>query len=416
MAPTPVSELIRRKKFVILGCGIVLYFLTSMSKVLIPAAVYSDLQELGLDARKISATGAAFMYAYAASQLLAGIFADRYGGVRILLIGGSLFSVGTLGFPMTGNFPLMLIFRAMTGFGAGTVFLGVAKLLNDLFSAKFSLALGMVLLLGYFGPTAGTMPMALLISGVGWRAAMLLPGAVALAALTVILTRMSGTVKPAVGGQTLAPLRLMLRNRAMWMMCIGISVVFGAYYGISSQFGAKGLGDLCGLSRTRATTVIMILTIIVALNNMGGNLLLKLSGNRRKPVIFLGQSIAVAGAVLWYFAISNGLGAVWIAAAYALIAFPAGFFPLYGTVGKELNPPEHVALAVAMVNFWCFVAIAAFQNINGRILQYATAPGATVHPPAAYAGLAIFFILTSAAGLAMTFFYPETGGKTLKQD
>ena len=38
------------------------------------------------------------------------------------------------------------------------------------------------------------------------------------------------------------------------------------------------------------------------------------------------------------------------------------------------------------------------------------------NPPAAYAGLAIFFILTSAAGLAMTFFYPETGGKTLKQD
>ena len=33
-------------------------------------------------------------------------------------------------------------FRVITGFGAGTVFLGVAKLLNDLFPAKFGLMLG----------------------------------------------------------------------------------------------------------------------------------------------------------------------------------------------------------------------------------------------------------------------------------
>ena len=123
---------LRRKKMAILGCGIVMYFLTSMAKVLIPATIFHDLQELGLDARSISATGAAFMYAYAASQLLAGIFADRYGGVRILLIGGSLFAAGTVGFPLTGNLPCMLVCRVMTGFGAGTVFLGVAKLLADL--------------------------------------------------------------------------------------------------------------------------------------------------------------------------------------------------------------------------------------------------------------------------------------------
>ena len=55
----------------ILFCGMALYFLTSMSKVLIPAAIYSDLQALGLDGKRIAATGAAFMYAYAASQLLA---------------------------------------------------------------------------------------------------------------------------------------------------------------------------------------------------------------------------------------------------------------------------------------------------------------------------------------------------------
>ena len=51
-------ETLRRKKMTILFCGMALYFLTSMSKVLIPAAIYSDLQALGLDGKRIAATGA----------------------------------------------------------------------------------------------------------------------------------------------------------------------------------------------------------------------------------------------------------------------------------------------------------------------------------------------------------------------
>lgn len=407
-------ETLRRKKMTILFCGMALYFLTSMSKVLIPAAIYSDLQALGLDGKRIAATGAAFMYAYAASQLLAGVFADRYGGVRILLIGGSLFAVGSVGFPLTGNYVLMLLCRLMTGFGAGTVFLGVAKLLNDLFSEKFSLMLGVALLLGYFGPTVGTVPMKLLVGKVGWRCAMFLPGALAMAAMAVIVARMRGTIKPTVGGQTFAPLWLMMKNRAMWMMCIGISIVFGAYYGISSQFGAKSLSDLCGMTSTPAAAVIMVLTIIVAANNMGVNLFIKLCGNRRKPVIFLGQSAALIGAVCFFFAARNGSCPLLIAA-FVLIAIPAGFFPLYGTVGKELNPPEHTALSVAIVNFWCFVAIALFQNVNGWILQHFSKPGAETYSQEAYVGLAVFLGIAAAFGVMLTFFYPETGGKTVRQ-
>lgn len=68
------------EKTIIPGCGVVLFFLTSMAKVLIPATIFGELQKLGLGVESISALGALFMYAYAASQLLAGVFADRYAG------------------------------------------------------------------------------------------------------------------------------------------------------------------------------------------------------------------------------------------------------------------------------------------------------------------------------------------------
>ena len=167
------AEQVNKKKFYILICGVLTFFLTSMAKVLIPNTIFTDLQKLGLEADRISSLGAAFLYSYAASQLLIGCFSDRYGGVRVLLIGGSLFSAGTIIFPLlpADQYYLMIFFRLMTGFGAGTIFLGVAKLLGDLYSEKFGIALGCVLFISYLGPTTGTLPMVKLVETVGWKTA-----------------------------------------------------------------------------------------------------------------------------------------------------------------------------------------------------------------------------------------------------
>ena len=175
------------------------------------------------------------MYAYAASQLLMGIYSDRYGGVRILLIGGGLFTVGSMGFPLCSNPCLMYGFRMITGFGAGTVFLGVAKLLNDLFPAKFGLMLGIALLISYFGPVTGTVPMVWLISCLGWRQALFLPGAICFLAMAGILLLMPGTIRKTVPGQTFTPLFHMLKNRPMRLLCLSSALIFGIYYKLSKN-------------------------------------------------------------------------------------------------------------------------------------------------------------------------------------
>ena len=408
-SPVVSEETLRLKKMAILCCGVILYFFTNMSKVLVPGTIFNDLLRSGLDVKSISALGAVYMYAYAASQLLAGIFADRYGGVRILLIGGSMFTAGTIGFPFAGELWLMYLCRLLTGFGAGTVFLGVAKLLGDLFSARFAMAMGVILVLGYIGPTAGTM-IVHLINAVGWQWAMAIPGMVAVAALMTILFFMRGTIKPVTGGQSFAPLLAVVKNIRVWLLWLTSSVVFGAYYILLAQIGQKSMTDFCGISAEASAACLMIMTIMVALNNMGVNGIVKLCRNRRKVVAAGGICCTLAGGVTGWLAFSCHGGIAWVLTAFFFIAVPAGFFPLYSVIAKDMAPREYMGLAVALINFMAFVFIALFQNIAGRILQGFSAVNG-VFPPEAYAGIFIFIALAAVPAAAASFFIPETGEK-----
>ena len=408
---------LRKKKMLILICGIVIFFLTSMAKVLIPATIFEDLQKTGMDVNRISTLGALFLYAYAASQLLMGCFSDRYGGVRILLIGGSLFSAGTIIFPLLNNYYCMLPARIITGFGAGTIFLGVAKLLDDLFSKRFGIALGIVLVFGYLGPTTGTMPMVKLVETIGWRPAMILPGVIAMIPLVLIFLLKSGTIVPVVKGQTFEPLKVMLKNKNMWFASLACATIYGTYYTLLGQIGQKTLTDLYSLAPAKAALWMMVLTILVAGNTFLSNMYLSLAGNRRKAMIIFGVLLSLAGILLAQYGFyTKGKAAYFIVSAL-LIAFPAGFFSVFGIIAKELNPPKYVAMSVAYINFMAFLFISSYQNITGWILKaYPIPPGSLAFPLQAYNAVYLFFLVGAVVSLIGACLMPETKNSVQPED
>ena len=399
---------INRKKLFILWCGFLMYFLTSMSKTNVPATVFENLQSLGLDAKQIANTGAYFMYAYALSQLLTGIYSDRYGGVKILLIGGTLFTIGAVGFPLTSNFYLMLLFRMMTGFGSGTIFVGVVKLISDLYSKCFTLVMGISLIFGFSGAAAGTAPMVLMVQQFGWRWALLIVGLVGLLLTAIVVLLSPGTIKQTVPGQTFAPFFKLMKNKAMWKVGLATAPIGATYYVILGQIGIKSLTDSCSISPEKASTVLLIMSIAVASNSMLANVFLKFTGDRRKPVQIFFNALSLIGCIIAYFNY-NTTPQVWVLAiAYILLAFPGGGFALYSTIAKEVNPPEQTGLAVSILNFIIWTFCALFQNISGISLKMLSPEGATIFPNRAYSGL--FLILTIAAVIAISiaFMIPET--------
>ncbi len=414
-------NIVRRKKFLILCFATLLMFFTSMNKVLVPGAVFSDMQSsLGVSGGELAAMGSAFMYCYALSQLVLGLLCHKFGGVRILLIGGTLFTAGSIIFPFLREPVLLIAVRGITGIGAGTVFIALAKLIADLFPKKFSAVLGITLFIGYLGPVAGGLPFVTFVKKVGWDKAFLSIGVIIVLAMLTIIVLSPGTLKKIRGGESIiSPLFLILKNHYSNCLSVSSMIIFGAHYMILSTIGLKALEDYAHFSHTSASLWMSTLSGIIAALNLGAGLILALFRHKRHRILVTASLLCLAGGIAGILVFGLKLPGVLTPCVFILLALPAGCFPLYGTYSKELNPPEHVGLSVAMLNFFAFVGIAIGGTAAGMVLskyetneiirKIAGSVGEVIHYPAeAYRD--IFIVITSFAviGVICAFFVPET--------
>ena len=118
--PEALTPRERRFTVALFFFGLMLYFVVNIHRVAIPGQIFSELQtELGVSASAIAGLGTSFMYIYAVTQLLVGVLVDRYGGMRVLALGGVVMSIGTLLFAFSPTLWMLFVSRGLIGFGCG---------------------------------------------------------------------------------------------------------------------------------------------------------------------------------------------------------------------------------------------------------------------------------------------------------
>lgn len=414
-------NIVRRKKFLILCLATLLMFFTSMNKVLVPGAVFSDMQSsLGLSGGELAAMGASFMYCYALSQLVLGLLCHKFGGVRILLIGGGLFTLGSITFPFLKEPSLLIAARGITGIGAGTVFIALAKLIADIFPKKFSTVLGITLFIGYLGPVTGGLPFVSLVKVTGWDKAFMIIGAVIVLAMTGVVALSPGTLKKIRGSESIfSPLIVILKNNFSNCLSVTSMIIFGSHYMILSTIGQKTLEDYAHFSHFSASLWMSILAGIVALCNLGSGGILALFRQKRRLILITAALLCLLGGIVGSCHFWLKLPGILTPCIFILLALPAGCFPLYGTYAKELNPPEHVGLSVAMLNFFAFIGIAIGGNTAGMVLSMYEKAGKILkipgeagnilhYPPEAYRDIFLVITFFAMIGVITALFVPET--------
>ena len=396
---------LRRRQVIVLWCGVVLSFFTSMSKILVPGPIVGDLKALGLDAVELSSLGFGYYCAYAVSQLALGAYSVRWGGVRLMLFGGSCFVLGSVIFPLSGSFWTMFAARMLTGLGAGTLFPGLAKLISDLYTKRFAVVFSVVMFLGYLGPICGRTPVLHLVDLVRWRWALEIIALAALTAFAVLVIAARGAVKPVMSGNSIAALRKVFGSSRNLLIFGASSVVYGAYYLLPVVMGQECLID-SGMSKVNAERLIMFQVLLIAICNLGTSTLLRIFGGYRKLLLLFVGVCGLAGAVLGAVAFEIYLPLPAVVAAFVLMAVPAGFFSLQSLIVKELNPPELSGISISMLNFCAFVLIMACQPVAGLILDRHCA-----YPYAAYRDIFIVSVVLESIGIVCALFVPETKPK-----
>jgi predicted MFS family arabinose efflux permease len=405
---------------VALAAMLVIYGLAYFQRTGIPGTIFDQLQhDFQLSATAVTALGSIFVYVYASMQLVAGIAADNYGGRRVLLLGTTVMCVGAVVFPWCQSGTMLFASRALIGFGSSFVYLSIVKEVDTLFAPRhFAVLLGLTLFASYAGNIVATLPFERAVQAVGWRASLMTVGLVSWVALAVawFLLRQ---LPPAHGGRARVPVRLVwevLRNaRSRGLLICGM-INFPITFVIQGILGKKFLEDTVGLGSASAATFLLVMGAVCGVSAASGGPVLRLTGQRRKPVIVFGVGTILASTTLMLAAVLlDAPGWIYLVS-YALLAMSIMGSPASLATMKEVNRPDAVAVTISVLNTAVYVGVGVVGNLAGLILdafrgQTVVTETRIVYPTAAYATL--FTCLTGLALVSLLtalFLIPETRG------
>ncbi|MBU0715361.1 MAG: MFS transporter [Verrucomicrobia bacterium] len=410
----------KRRELIMLAGMIALYFFSYFQRVAVPGTVFNELQvDFNASAVAITTLGALFLYVYGSWQIFAGLLADRFGGLRMLLIGGLLMTVGALIFPLARSLPLLYTTRVLVAFGASFMYISLIKEIDTLFDRRhFAMLLSVTLFFGYSGGLFGTLPLERAVDWFGWRASFLGVGLLTAGVLLGNVWLMKRIRRPEPPHRRALRLFIkdIIQNRCGWYIIVPSAINFSIYFLFQASIGKKMLSDACGANSAQAAAIMfgMLLTTMVFTSLSG--FLSRLIGNRRKPLIIGGTSLTLGALtfMLWVLAHPSDTAGL-MAAGCVLLGISVSISPLLTSTMKEVNPEEAAATSVGLINCLSYLCVAATTNLAGMAMdafreQAVVTTQAIIYPASAYRMILLGCLIAAAASWISSLFISETRG------
>ncbi len=394
-----------------------IYFFSFFHRTAVPGTLFDELQhEWNLSASALAGLGSVFLWTYGTMQLVSGVAIDRFGGVRTLLFGSVLMSIGAVLFPLSTTPGMLYVSRAITAVGDSCVFLSIAKEISLLFDhRRFPVLIGILQAVGPCGGMFAMLPLERAAHAFGWRPALLtmaIATAVTVAINFFILPRLKHFV-PARTGFSLQPLKEIIRHRPNWPMFLSGFINFPVYFAIQILIGKKFLGDFAHLKSKPAATFTLIMMGVSGAVSLASGIILQHTGGKRKPFMLAGVFILITSTLLL-------AGGIWFHAspsfflfAYILLAVSNISNPIGTTIIRELNDHRHVAQALALVNAIVYCGVAVIMMLSGSVLDLFHADTiktetGIIYPAAAYMTLFLSLAVLAVVSLISTAYLRET--------
>lgn len=223
---------------------------TLSTNIILPA--FPDIgEQLGVSARELGLTLSSFFITFALAQLVVGPLADRYGRKKLILVGLSIFIVGTVVGGLAGSLETLIIGRVIQALGVCAAAVLARAIARDLFDGEtLARALSLTMIATAAAPGFSPLVGSVLTTTLGWRAIFILVGLAAFA-VAIFYTATLGETHPterrapvSIPGVIVAYFRLAVNGQFI-LPALSVSLLMS---GLFASFGAapailiKGIG------------------------------------------------------------------------------------------------------------------------------------------------------------------------------
>ena len=387
------------------GAGV--YFLAVFHRSSLGVAGPQAVQRLDLSAAQLSSFVMLQLGVYAAMQVPTGILVDRFGPRRMLLAATITMGSAQLLFSQVHSYSLALLARGLLGCGDAMTYVSVLRLVAGWFPGRrYPVMVTFTSLFGMTGNVIATVPLTLMLAGLGWSTTFAIAGGLSLA-YTLLLLRpgIAAPYRQAERMDAVPGRRRVLKDVAgAWRLPAG-RLAFWVH--LSTMAGPTAFAVLWGfpyltqaLGYPPATASSLLLVMVVG--GLLANLVIgPLLG--RRPVIRgpLAVGVALSCLLAWLTLIgwpggTPPFGVVLAVVAVFSVGGPAsavGFL-----LARDYNPLHRVSTATGLVNIGGFFGSVAMVFAVGQILDWVE-PGVTVHSVAAFRLAFVAIAVVTAFGI-----------------
>lgn len=330
--------------------------------------------ELGLTPEMLGAIASAFFIAYAAMQIPTGLLLDRFGPRRTVAGLFILTVIGTVLFALAPSGPPMLLGRVLMGAGCAGIFSGAFMIIARFYPNERFTSIGATMnSFAMLGTFLATIPLALLVVAVGWRAGFLMIGAAMAGIWLMAAATMRDRPERAEEGtgrrgenlrEIFAGLREVLRTPGILKIASG-GIALSASNTFLGIWGGPYLNDVHGLSEAERGQVL----IFMAMAGIAGHFLYGQASrafNTLKGLVMAG--IVGIAAVMAALALWPSPGLVAVTTLFALLGLACSFPTVLLSHGRALVPDRLIGRGLTVVNTGVMVSIALMQIAIGALI------------------------------------------------
>ena len=355
----------QRRVVLTLGfCGLV----SAADNWFVSPALPAIAQTLAVAPSVVAVILTAYLVPYGALQPVCGAIGDRVGRVRLLRVIVAGLAMGTLVCALAPSLPALVAARILTGcFAAGIISVSQA-LVGDVVSAEDrAAAVGLLMGVTFTGQGLSAGLGGIITELVGWRAAFVCFGVLAVVAWLGVMRLRGVGEREADGGSSSSGAGAFLSSvvrtffgpgRAVFLTAFTTGIIYLGVYGFMGTF----LAERCGLSSTPAGLLMMFYGLACL---AGGSLSGRIGGWRGlQGTILVGEASGIAAAGLLLVSTVTGS---WVPALVAAACLGLGYIlvqPTLVSLSMDVDPAQ-TGLCTGLIGFGVFVGGGAGSTLGG---------------------------------------------------